>query len=96
MKHAKWRLKLNETFGNECYYCGIEGDRPEDWNWDEETQSWYYIGRRQHLVREHMLPKSRGGSNGAENIVPACPPCNKSKGVKTVEEWTRPDWEALV
>lgn len=95
MRHAKWRIKLNEQFGNECYYCGIEGDLPEDWNWDDDTQSWYYIGKRQPLVREHMLPKSRGGSNKAENIVPSCHQCNQTKGTRTVVEWTLSDWEAL-
>lgn len=97
MMHAKWRVELIERCGNECYYCGIEGDRPEDWVWDEAHQSyWLPVStRREMLVREHMVPKSRGGSDKPENIVPACRKCNSTKGTKTVEEWTLPDWEAL-
>lgn len=36
---------------------------------------------------EHMTPLSRGGSNGPENIVCACPTCNLSKGTKTAAEF---------
>jgi 5-methylcytosine-specific restriction endonuclease McrA len=31
---------------------------------------------------DHYIPLSRGGSNGPENIVIACPPCNLKKGSK--------------
>jgi hypothetical protein len=36
---------------------------------------------------DHMMPLSRGGSNGADNIVCACEWCNCSKGAKTVAEF---------
>lgn len=36
---------------------------------------------------DHMHPTSRGGVNLQENLAPACPHCNVSKGQKTVEEW---------
>lgn len=36
---------------------------------------------------EHKTPLCRGGSNGAENIVCACPTCNLRKGKKTAEEF---------
>lgn len=31
---------------------------------------------------DHVVPLSRGGGNGADNICLACPPCNFSKGNK--------------
>lgn len=37
---------------------------------------------------EHRVPLSRGGTNGPENIVLACPPCNLRKGAKTPQEFT--------
>jgi 5-methylcytosine-specific restriction endonuclease McrA len=36
---------------------------------------------------DHMTPLSRGGSNGPDNIVCACPSCNLSKGNKTAAEF---------
>jgi 5-methylcytosine-specific restriction endonuclease McrA len=36
---------------------------------------------------DHVIPLSRGGSNGPENIVIACPKCNLSKNDKLLSEW---------
>lgn len=36
---------------------------------------------------DHKHPLSRGGSNGADNIVITCPTCNLSKNNKTPAEW---------
>ena len=36
---------------------------------------------------EHMIPISKGGSNWIDNICLACVPCNRTKGVKTAEEF---------
>lgn len=36
---------------------------------------------------DHYLPLAKGGSNGAENIVMACPSCNYSKGAKLPSEF---------
>lgn len=36
---------------------------------------------------DHYIPISRGGSNGAENIVAACRRCNRSKGNKLPSEF---------
>jgi 5-methylcytosine-specific restriction endonuclease McrA len=38
------------------------------------------------LHRDHVKPKSRGGSNRARNLVYACGTCNSIKGNRTVEE----------
>lgn len=47
-----------------------------------------YCGRAPRLIiKEHMVPRSRGGSNGIENIVPACQSCNATKGNRTPLEW---------
>jgi 5-methylcytosine-specific restriction endonuclease McrA len=41
----------------------------------------------QNPERDHVQPLCDGGGTVVENIVPACPPCNRSKGHKTVTEW---------
>lgn len=36
---------------------------------------------------DHVIPIARGGTHGLGNVVPACMPCNNSKGPKTIMEW---------
>lgn len=36
---------------------------------------------------DHVVPLSRGGALGFENVVLACGPCNMAKGTMTLEEW---------
>ncbi len=36
---------------------------------------------------DHVLPKSRGGSDRLDNLVLACPSCNSAKGARTPQEW---------
>lgn len=37
------------------------------------------------LQLDHVIPRSRGGSNRVANLVPACAPCNRAKGNAPVE-----------
>jgi 5-methylcytosine-specific restriction endonuclease McrA len=37
---------------------------------------------------DHVQPLAKGGADKASNIVPACAPCNLSKGAKTLAEWS--------
>ena len=43
------------------------------------------VGDTYHV--DHVVPLSRGGTNGVENIVIACPSCNQSKKDKMPHEW---------
>lgn len=36
---------------------------------------------------DHVVPLARGGNHCESNVVPACKPCNSSKGAKLVTEW---------
>jgi len=45
------------------FACAYCGDRPG----------------RSHLEIDHLIPRSKGGSDGEENLVPACKPCNQGK-----------------
>ncbi|MBN1562968.1 MAG: HNH endonuclease [Anaerolineae bacterium] len=42
------------------------------------------------LEKEHIVPKSRGGSNRVSNLTVACHPCNQEKGNLTAEEFGFP------
>lgn len=59
--------------------------------YDAQKGQCYYckcqVGDSYHV--DHAIPLSRGGSNGPENIVIACQPCNQSKGAKLPHEWVQ-------
>lgn len=48
-----------------------------------------YCGRKPpevELELEHIIPKSKGGKDSVDNLVPACRDCNRGKGVKRLNE----------
>jgi len=45
-----------------------------------------YCGSNKNLTIDHVLPKSRGGSNRWTNLVTCCGNCNRKKGDKTPHE----------
>jgi 5-methylcytosine-specific restriction endonuclease McrA len=46
-----------------------------------------YCGAQGPLQQDHRIPLARGGSNGIENILPACGRCNRRKHLMTEEEF---------
>lgn len=47
-----------------------------------------YCGRlSQSLEMDHVVPLACGGAHALDNVVPACRPCNRSKGGKLVADW---------
>ncbi|MDZ4672167.1 MAG: RNA-guided endonuclease IscB [Phototrophicales bacterium] len=47
------------------------------------------------LEIEHIVPKSRGGSNRVSNLTLACHPCNQQKGNQTADEFGHPNVQRL-
>ncbi len=47
------------------------------------------------LQLEHIVPRSRGGSDRVSNLALACEPCNVKKGTQTAEEFGHPEIQAL-
>jgi CRISPR/Cas system Type II protein with McrA/HNH and RuvC-like nuclease domain len=45
-----------------------------------------YCGSRRDLTLDHVIPKSRGGSNDWMNLVTSCSKCNVKKADRTPEE----------
>ncbi|RMF37914.1 MAG: HNH endonuclease [Chloroflexi bacterium] len=46
-----------------------------------------YCGRRTgRLTLDHVIPRHRGGTHSWENLVAACPQCNRRKGGRTLQE----------
>lgn len=48
-----------------------------------------YCGSREFPTLDHIVPRSRGGGDGFDNLALACRSCNSSKGARTPEEWIR-------
>lgn len=46
--------------------------------------------RSDELTCDHVIPKSKGGSNSWTNCVTACKRCNHAKNNQTPEEWGTP------
>lgn len=46
-----------------------------------------YCGSTELIERDHVVPITRGGGHEPSNVVPACRPCNRSKGDQLIEEW---------
>ena len=42
------------------------------------------------LTLDHIIPKSRGGSESWDNLITACVKCNNRKGSRTPEEANMP------
>lgn len=47
----------------------------------------FYCGVSNKITLDHVVPISRGGSNGIGNIVPACITCNTTKKDRFIMEW---------
>lgn len=46
-----------------------------------------YCGASKATCRDHVIPIARGGKDSIGNILPACSPCNLSKGRSLLVEW---------
>ena len=56
-----------------------------------------YCGRRDvPLQIEHIVPRSRGGSNRISNLTLACRGCNEAKGTQTAAAFCHPDVQQQV
>ncbi len=72
----RFRRQVTNTFlfardGYACQYCGRHKRE---------------LRPREFLTRDHVLPLSRGGGNGWENVVTACSSCNHRKGDRLPHE----------
>jgi 5-methylcytosine-specific restriction endonuclease McrA len=60
--------------------------------WRETLESYngfcvYCNKKSDKLQQDHIVPLSKGGGHTKENVVPACPSCNSSKGNRPLLIW---------
>lgn len=46
------------------------------------------------LEKDHIVPRSRGGTDRVSNLAVSCRPCNQAKGNRTAEEFGHPEVQA--
>jgi 5-methylcytosine-specific restriction endonuclease McrA len=72
----RFRRQVTNTFlfardRYSCQYCGHHRSQ---------------LRQREFLTRDHVIPVSRGGGNGWDNVVAACSPCNNRKADRLPQE----------
>lgn len=83
LKNESHKLLVLNRYGSKCAYCGIELTR-------ETLCVDHFIPRRRGVYPAnvyHRDYKKEKGSNGIENLMPACGSCNSSKHDWTIDEW---------
>lgn len=59
-----------------------------EWEREQELpKQCVYCGLAADLTTDHLIPRSRGGDDSADNVVLACQSCNTSRGEKGIFEW---------
>ncbi len=59
-----------------------------EWQREQELpQECVFCGLRQNLQVDHLIPRSRGGLDSADNTVWSCSTCNASRGDQGVFQW---------
>lgn len=55
--------------------------------YDRDGHKCHYCGSQENLSLDHIIPRSKGGSDKSDNLLTCCKSCNSSKGVKSYEEF---------
>lgn len=77
-----------------CVHCGLVGTYFAVEKHHASDKSWHFnlygvdaSGKEVMITSDHIIPKSKGGSNNLPNRQPMCSPCNTAKGsFDSVEE----------
>ena len=59
-----------------------------EWEREQELpKTCVYCDSTTDSTTDHLIPRSRGGDDSADNVVLACQPCNISRSEKGIFEW---------
>jgi 5-methylcytosine-specific restriction endonuclease McrA len=95
VEHVRFDMQLMqnpEISGVEYQQGELAGYEVREYLLEKFRRTCAYCGATDTpLEVEHIMPKSRGGSNRVSNLTLACRPCNVAKGNQTAEEFGHPD-----
>lgn len=97
-EHVKFDTQLMQNpdiSGIEYQQGELQGYETREYLLEKWNRKCAYCGKTNiPLEAEHIIPKSRGGSNRISNLTLACTPCNQKKGTQTAEEFGYPEIQA--
>jgi 5-methylcytosine-specific restriction endonuclease McrA len=85
-----------EISGIEYQQGELEGYEVREYLLEKFGRTCVYCGKTDVPMEvEHIIPKSRGGSDRVSNLTISCHKCNQKKGNKTAEEFGHPELQKL-
>ena len=85
--------KINYGFVTDRYKALVSGEISisgtiREWQKEQELpRECVFCGSKIDLQMDHLIPRNRGGSDSADNMVWSCQKCNASRGDKGIFEW---------
>jgi 5-methylcytosine-specific restriction endonuclease McrA len=85
-------MQLHQTPRDLLYHLEATSSSEAKRKWkDSIKEHWNYecayCGSDENLTLDHVIPKSKGGSDRISNIICACEKCNQDKGHQFWSEW---------
>ena len=85
-------LENAEISGVEYQQGTLQGYEVREYLLEKWGRKCAYCSKKEiSLQIEHLIPKSRGGTNRVQNLTLACEKCNQKKGTQTAEEFGHPE-----
>jgi len=95
VKFDTQKMENPEISGVEYQQGELQGYEVREYLLNKWDRKCAYCGKSNvPLQVEHVVPKSRGGTNRVSNLTIACEPCNTAKGNKTAAEFGHPEIQA--
>ena len=84
------KIKNPDISGIEYQQGTLQGYNIRNYLLEKHNRKCFYCGKTvSNFEVEHMLPKSRGGSNRIDNLTLSCHDCNQKKDTLTAEEFIK-------
>jgi 5-methylcytosine-specific restriction endonuclease McrA len=85
-------LKNPDIHGIEYQQGELQGYEVREYLLEKFERTCVYCGEGDAPLQiEHVIPRSKGGSNRISNLVTACESCNKRKGTSSLDEFLKED-----